>query len=29
VIAPNPHNRDYLATKRERMGHLINPAEPE
>ena len=23
VIAPNPHDREYLDTKRERMGHLI------
>ncbi|MGQ0617064.1 MAG: bifunctional 3,4-dihydroxy-2-butanone-4-phosphate synthase/GTP cyclohydrolase II [Acidimicrobiia bacterium] len=22
-IAPNPHNEDYLRTKRERMGHLL------
>jgi GTP cyclohydrolase II len=24
VMAPNPHNEAYLATKRERAGHLLN-----
>jgi 3,4-dihydroxy 2-butanone 4-phosphate synthase/GTP cyclohydrolase II len=23
AVAPNPHNTDYLRTKRERMGHLL------
>jgi hypothetical protein len=23
-MAPNPHNEAYLATKRERAGHLLN-----
>lgn len=26
---PNPLNRDYLETKREKLGHLIKPAESE
>ncbi|MDQ3555798.1 MAG: bifunctional 3,4-dihydroxy-2-butanone-4-phosphate synthase/GTP cyclohydrolase II [Gemmatimonadota bacterium] len=26
-VEPNPHNRDYLATKREKMGHLLPDAE--
>ena len=25
-IAPNPHNARYLATKREKMGHLLGPS---
>jgi len=28
VIEPNPHNAAYLATKRERMGHLFEYAPP-
>lgn len=28
VIEPNPHNERYLATKRERMGHLFDYDEP-
>ena len=28
VIAPNPDNERYLATKRERMGHLFEYDEP-
>jgi 3,4-dihydroxy 2-butanone 4-phosphate synthase/GTP cyclohydrolase II len=28
VIAPNPHNERYLATKRERMGHLFEYDAP-
>jgi 3,4-dihydroxy 2-butanone 4-phosphate synthase/GTP cyclohydrolase II len=27
-IAPNPHNARYLATKREKMGHLLAEEEP-
>jgi len=23
-IAPNPHNIEYLHTKRERMGHILD-----
>lgn len=26
TIAPHPANREYLRTKRDRMGHLIDPA---
>jgi GTP cyclohydrolase II len=26
-IEPNQHNREYLDTKRDRMGHLIRPRE--
>ena len=25
VVAPNPHNEFYLHTKRERMGHQLEP----
>ncbi|MFO0006368.1 MAG: GTP cyclohydrolase II [bacterium] len=25
VMAPNPHNRFYLATKRDRSGHILPP----
>jgi len=28
TVAPTPHNRFYLATKRERSGHLLDPSEP-
>jgi len=28
VIEPNPHNERYLATKRERMGHLFEYDAP-
>jgi 3,4-dihydroxy 2-butanone 4-phosphate synthase/GTP cyclohydrolase II len=23
TVEPNPHNRDYLEVKRDKMGHLI------
>jgi 3,4-dihydroxy 2-butanone 4-phosphate synthase / GTP cyclohydrolase II len=26
-VVPNPHNTDYLRTKREKMGHLFPPAD--
>ncbi len=26
-VAPNPHNQGYLATKREKLGHLLPAAE--
>ena len=25
ILAPNPHNRGYLATKALRSGHLLDP----
>jgi 3,4-dihydroxy 2-butanone 4-phosphate synthase/GTP cyclohydrolase II len=28
IIEPNPHNAAYLATKRERMGHLFEYDAP-
>ena len=28
-IAPNPHNADYLRTKREKMGHLLEATESD
>ena len=28
VATPNPHNVRYLAAKREKMGHLLDPDEP-
>ena len=29
VVGSNPHNRKYLETKRQKMGHLLSGAEPE
>jgi len=26
-VAPNPHNLDYLRTKREKMGHILSLSE--
>jgi 3,4-dihydroxy 2-butanone 4-phosphate synthase/GTP cyclohydrolase II len=26
-VKPNPHNADYLNTKRDKMGHLFAPDE--
>jgi hypothetical protein len=26
-VKPNPHNADYLNTKRDKMGHLFPPGE--
>jgi 3,4-dihydroxy 2-butanone 4-phosphate synthase/GTP cyclohydrolase II len=28
-VAANPHNQRYLATKRDKLGHVLAPAEPE
>ena len=27
-VEPNPHNQVYLATKREKLGHLLEEPEP-
>ncbi|MEZ6035868.1 MAG: bifunctional 3,4-dihydroxy-2-butanone-4-phosphate synthase/GTP cyclohydrolase II [Planctomycetota bacterium] len=29
VVGTNPHNRKYLETKRQKMGHLLTGSEPE
>jgi 3,4-dihydroxy 2-butanone 4-phosphate synthase/GTP cyclohydrolase II len=28
-VEPNPHNEEYLRTKRDKLGHLFPPEEGE
>jgi len=27
TVAPNPHNKRYLETKRDKMGHMLGRAD--